>query len=185
LFNAIAEEIVSEVEDIDISDVTEAFEGILDKSILTAQYVIRSIPTENLYDFSGIDFEALRARFESGQKRLTVEKLRGRLNRKLQQLIQHNPTRMNYLETFSRMIQSYSIGATGVDEVFSQPVNFVGKLQQEEQRTIAENLSEEELVIFDLLTRPDMRLTRDERERVKAAAKELLDTLKREKLVLD
>ena len=48
-----------------------------------------------------------------------------------------------------------------------------------------ENLSEEELTIFDLLTKPDMRLTKAQKIEVKKVAKELLDTLKRDKLVLD
>ncbi|MBC8252808.1 MAG: DUF3387 domain-containing protein, partial [Ardenticatenia bacterium] len=45
--------------------------------------------------------------------------------------------------------------------------------------------NEEELALFDLLTKPDMQLTEAERQKVKAAARELLEALKREKLVLD
>ena len=46
-----------------------------------------------------------------------------------------------------------------------------------------ENLTEEELSIFDILTRPNMKLKRKEKEQVKQVAKELLDTLKAERLV--
>lgn len=52
-------------------------------------------------------------------------------------------------------------------------------------RTIAEQLSEEELAVFDLLTRPSTNLSKKEKQRVKKVAHELLETLKREKLVLD
>ena len=40
-------------------------------------------------------------------------------------------------------------------------------------------------MIFDLLTKPEMKLTKAEEREVKKVAKELLETLKREKLVLD
>ena len=50
---------------------------------------------------------------------------------------------------------------------------------------IAEHLTEEQLAIFDLLTRPDPGLYAKETATVKQAERELLSTLKREKLVLD
>jgi len=46
-------------------------------------------------------------------------------------------------------------------------------------------LAEEELAIFDLLTKPDITLTEKEKLEIKKVAKELLSTLKQEKLVLD
>ena len=50
---------------------------------------------------------------------------------------------------------------------------------------MAEGLNEEELAIFDILTRPDPTLTKKEEAEVKKVARTLLETLKREKLVLD
>ena len=41
------------------------------------------------------------------------------------------------------------------------------------------------LVVFDLLTKPELDLNKKEIEEVKTVAKDLLDTLKNEKLVLD
>jgi type I restriction enzyme R subunit len=59
-------------------------------------------------------------------------------------------------------------------------------LQDEEKRYIREELeSEEELAVFDLLTKPDMKLSKAEQKEVKKIARQLLDTLKKEKLVLD
>ena len=58
-------------------------------------------------------------------------------------------------------------------------------LNEEEQRGIAEQLTEEELAVFDLLTQPEVKLSRSERAQVKQVAQELLDTLKAERLVLD
>ena len=62
---------------------------------------------------------------------------------------------------------------------------FTKRLSEEEKRGISEHLTEEELVVFDLLTKPEMTLTKADERDVKKVAKELLETLKREKLVLD
>jgi type I restriction enzyme R subunit len=76
-------------------------------------------------------------------------------------------------------------GSINVEEFFRRLVAFTRELTVEEQRAISEELSEEELAIFDLLTKPEIKLSPKERRQVKAAARELLDVLKREKLVLD
>ena len=55
----------------------------------------------------------------------------------------------------------------------------------EEKRSVVERLSEEELAVFDLLTKPGMELTKKDKKQVKKVAHELLETLKKEKLVLD
>lgn len=57
-------------------------------------------------------------------------------------------------------------------------------LTDEEERSIREGLSEEELSIFDLLTKPNPVLTGEEREPVKASAKTLLKH-RHDKLVQD
>ena len=59
------------------------------------------------------------------------------------------------------------------------------ELDDEEQRALREQLSEEELAVFDILTKPEMELSEADRKKVKATARELLDTLKAGKLVLD
>lgn len=56
---------------------------------------------------------------------------------------------------------------------------------EEEKRGLAEQLSEEELAVFDLLTRPQITLTKQETAEVKKVARSLLAKLKQEKLVLD
>lgn len=69
--------------------------------------------------------------------------------------------------------------------MFERIVAFMRTVNAEEQRTIAERLSEEELAVFDLLTKPEISLTKKEKDQVKKVARELLETLKREKLVLE
>jgi type I restriction enzyme R subunit len=100
-------------------------------------------------------------------------------------MVRLNPTRMDYLERLQQLIDDYNAGRDNVDVFFEKLLALTQALSQEEQRAIAENLSEEELALFDLLMKPRPELTKDEIERVKTAARDLLDTLKAEKLVLD
>jgi hypothetical protein len=64
-------------------------------------------------------------------------------------------------------------------------VKLAQDLSEEEQEAVREGLSEEEKAVFDILTKPEPELTPKEREQVKAVARSLIVTLKREKLVLD
>ena len=50
---------------------------------------------------------------------------------------------------------------------------------------MGEQLNEEELALFDLLSRPKIELSNADRDKVKATARELLAALKAGKLVLD
>ena len=72
-----------------------------------------------------------------------------------------------------------------METFFANLIAFAQGLDAEEQRGIAENLNEEELALFDLLTRPTITLTKAEEREVKRVAQELLQTLKAERLVLD
>jgi len=89
------------------------------------------------------------------------------------------------LEEFQKMIDEYNSGASNLETLFVRLMAFTKRLSDEEKRGIAEQLTEEELVIFDLLTKPDMKLSKAEEFDVKKVARELLETLKKEKLVLD
>ena len=100
-------------------------------------------------------------------------------------MVRLNRTRIDYLERFQKMIDEINSGSINVEELFRRLMEFAKSLTEEEQRAIAEELSEEELAVFDLLTKPEIDLTRKEREQVKKTARELLETLKREKLILD
>lgn len=187
LINIIAEAILNEVADADLSEVDSQVSTVLDESIVAARYTIEASPTDTSrrIDISQIDFEALKAQFDAGYKRTATERLRSAINQKLRKMVQRNRTRMNYLEKFQQMIETYNSGAANVEVTYNNLVRFVGELEIEEQRTIAENLTEEELAIFDLLTRPGITLTTKERDTVKRVASDLLKTLRNEKLVLD
>ncbi|MBC8418167.1 MAG: type I restriction endonuclease subunit R [Desulfobacteraceae bacterium] len=189
LFKALAGKIRSLVPPVDITGVMNSVEDLLDRSISTEGYVIEDPPgpygADHLVDLSRIDFEALRQRFEQGRKRTEAEKIKGAVARKLRHMVRMNRSRMNYLERFQQMIDAYNAGSVNIEEFFRRLMDFAQDLNDEEKRTISEQLSEEELAFFDLLTKPEPELAPKERGQVKKTARELLNKLKGEKLVLD
>jgi len=174
---------------VDISDVMSQVEELLDDSIAAEGYVVREpirpFDPNHLVDLANIDFEALAKRFEKSRKNTEVERIKGAVARKLTSMVRLNRTRVDYLEKFQQMIEDYNSGSLNVEEFFCRLREFAASLSEEDQRAVSENLEEEELAVFDLLTKPEMDLTEKERKQVKQAAKDLLDTLKRQKLVLD
>jgi type I restriction enzyme R subunit len=191
LVRALADKIRSFEEKPDIASVALKIEKLLDKSIAPAHYVIRGASAKGaardkeLLDLSQVDFDALKKQFDASQKRAEIEQLRGVINRKLTKMVRLNRTRMDYYEKFQQMIGDYNAGATNTDAFFAQLVKFARDLSEEEKRGIAEELTEEELALFDLLTKPDLKLTPAEKKQVRKVAQALLKTLKQSKLVLD
>ena len=191
VFAILAQKILSLSKPADISAVLGEVEELLDESIATEGYIIaapvgQDLESAGLVNLSELDFSAITARFASStHKRTEVEKLSGLLERKLKQLIKLNHSRMDFLEKFQEMIDEYNSGSQNIEGFFAQLKDFTGKLTEEEQRHIAEGLSEEELAIFDILTKPEPKLTKQQEADVKRISKTLLQTLKWEKLVLD
>jgi type I restriction enzyme, R subunit len=183
LLLVIAEKIKTLTPAADISKVMEKVERLLDESVATEGYVIPE--TNKPVDLTQVDFDALKRQFEKGRKRMEAERLRRLLEGKVAIMIRLNKSRMDYLAKLQEMIDEYNAGSINVETFFSRLVEFSRSLQEEDQRHIKENLSEEELAIFDLLTKHNMQLTKKQEQEVKKVAEELLETLKREKLVLD
>ncbi len=187
VFKVVAEKIRSELPTVDISAVMADVEALLNQSIAADGYVMPPVSNDpsRYIDLSQIDFEVLKAQFDKGKKTIEVQKLRAKVAVKLAQMVKLNRTRMDFLDEFQKMIDEYNAGSSNVETFFAKLTAFTMKLSEEDKRGLAENLTEEELVIFDLLTRPNIALTKTEIAEVKKVAKSLLDKLKREMLVLD
>ena len=188
LINTIARKIKNLREPVDISEVEDAVEELLDRSIAPEGYIIST--GQNLYaseqiDLSQIDFQQLAEQFNTEHKRTQAEKLKGAINEKLNEMVQLNKSRMDLQEKFEQMIAEYNEGQINDDRHLEEIFDFLNELSEEEQRADSEELSEEELAVFDLLTKPDFQLTLPQRNEVKTTVKELLETLKQENFVLD
>jgi type I restriction enzyme R subunit len=167
---------------IDTSDVMKSIALLLDRS-LSGVAVYES--TRPPLDLSRINFQALADRFkQSPHKQLDIEALKASIQRQIEKMVTENPARSDLLERFKALIDSYNNGSRNIEDLFGDLVKLAEQLSEEQQRHVRENLSESELVIFDILTRPAPALTTQERDQVKRVARELLARLQ-ETLVLE
>jgi type I restriction enzyme R subunit len=161
------------------ADITEVMGGIgklLDASITGVDIPAKPAP---VMDLSKIDFVALRCRFkESKHKNTDLEVLKAAIRAQLEKLIRLNKTRADFAEKFEELIESYNQGSQSIGELFEELLKLSRNLNQEQERHVRENMTEEELVIFDILTRPAPELSADERAEVKKVARELLNKMK-------
>lgn len=171
----------------DISQVLGDVEDLLNDSIATESYRIGPTPkAEPIVDLGQIDFDKLRQQFEEGQQRAEAEKLKGLVNAKLTRMVRLNKSRVDFLEKFQKLIDEYNSGSKNLMAFFDELMDFAKGLKDEEKRALREGLDdEEELALFDILTKPEPRLTKVEEIQVKKAAQDLLKTLKQSKLVID
>jgi type I restriction enzyme R subunit len=170
----------------DVSGILGEIETLLDESMIG--HAIRAPITDDfsgLFDLRAIDFEKLSAAFRKGQQRTKVQLLRAKVEQQLGDMIRRNPTRADLLDRFQAMIAEYNAGSARIEQLFEQLLDFIRAMTREEQRAAREGLDEEELAIFDLLTKPEPKLTKAQEVGVKTIARKLLAKLKREKLILD
>lgn len=159
-----------------ISQVMGQINGLLDESI-TGHEIPESGPPA--LDLSKINFEALANRFKASRHKNTdLEVLKAAIHAQLVKMIQLNRTRANFAEKFEALIESYNAGSRSIEELFEELLKLSNSLSDEQERHVRENMSEEELVIFDILTRPVPELSADELAEVKKIASQLLARLK-------
>ncbi|MDP1634370.1 MAG: DUF3387 domain-containing protein, partial [Gallionellaceae bacterium] len=163
----------------DISHIMQGIQDLLDESIAAEPFKIRQ-PTKGYgqIDLSKINFEALRKRFENKKPTNTdIERLKAAVRAQLERMVRLNPTRADYLQKFQELIEGYNCGSRNIEEIFKELLALSQILTEEQTRHVRENLSEEELTILDILTRPAPELTAEERDEVKKVAHQLLEKL--------
>jgi type I restriction enzyme R subunit len=151
---------------------------LLDQSILVAEGTMEYAINENgkEIDLSKIDLDELRAKMKKMHNRnLEIAGLREMIEKKLEQMLKKNVTRSDFAERFKTIIDAYNAGGSQNDDFYEKLIAFMEQLREEEERHIKEDLTEEELEIYDLLRKE--KLTRAEEQRVKLAAKQLYETL--------
>ena len=187
-FGVLAEKIKALNPEPDIEGIMDDIEEILDDSIAAEGYVI-DVPTgpeddDRFVDISDVDFEKLGEVFGK-HKAAAAQRARSVIQRRVQALVEKNRTRMDYMERFEALIDDYNAGSLNQEEFLRKLQEFSDALDVEEERHIREGLSEEELAVFDLLTKPDIELTRDEKDQVKKASRDLIRRLKEEQIKID
>jgi type I restriction enzyme, R subunit len=181
----VAARIQSLMPPVDISDVMGRVDDLLDEPVAAEGYVITDTTPDQIIDLSRADFDALRERFRREYKHTMVEILKGALCHRVVQMVRANKTRISYQEQLQHLIDEYNSGARKFESYVDGLIELAQGLNKEELRAIVEQLTEEELALFDLLTRSGPNLSKKDRHQVKQVARDLLDTLKTRYLVLD
>ena len=171
--------------DVSIDHVSASIEELLDESIEAGSYTIKELQANEVIDLSKVDFDKLQEQFGLTSKNIQTEKLKNEIDKRLKRMLELNKTRMELADKFQKLIDEYNAGSKNIEEFFNELLAFAKKLDDEDQRAVREEMTEEELIVFDLIVRPGPELSQAEVKQVKMAARDLLASLKQQKLVLD
>jgi type I restriction enzyme, R subunit len=131
------------------------------------------------WDLSKIDFDKLRSDFKQVKYRnIEIANLRAFIQHKLEQMLRENATRVNFATRLQSIVDAYNAGSSSADNYFEELIKFTSDLKEESERHIREGLTEDELELFDLLMKDKM--TKEETQKVRLAAKALLHRLRNE-----
>ena len=174
----------------------ERLNGILDKSISSqnpndangaskADYLIHEY---KVIDLSKINVEDLRKELKTAEyKAIEIDDIKMFIEMALKKLLEQNKERIKFSERFKAIVDRYNAGGSENEDYYEQLLELMEQLKKESTRAEIEGLSEEELELYDLLIK-GKKLTKDEEQKVKLAAKHLFTTLKENKeklLVVD
>lgn len=167
------------------TDITEVMKKLQD---YVGQYIEikKDKNRENIeIDLSKLDFEKLKEVFKKKTINKSVFDLKDAIDKKLKRMIQKNPERADFYKKYLKIIKEYNEGkdAEAVRKAFEDLIKFVSELNEEENRTIRENLDEETLAIYDLLKKEN--LSKNDIKAVKEVSIETLKKLKEEKLKIE
>ena len=159
----------------DVTDLMKELHRIVNEAIRAA--APGDDQTESkFYDLSHIDLERLRDEFAKKVKRKAsaLQDVRQIVEDQLARMLAQNPLRMDYYRKYSEIVADYNRekDRVTIEETFARLVDLANSLSAEQRRAAEEGLSEEELALFDLVTRPD--LSKADRERVKRESRNLL-----------
>lgn len=168
----------------DITDIIKSLHEVVDAAIETDSSQVGH--EGSTYDISKVDFEKLKKEFERCPRQNTlIQCLKDAIEKKLGHLLAQNPLRTDFQQHYETIVAEYNRekDRLTIESTFEELLVFVRNLNDEEHRAVREGLTEESLVIFDLLKKDT--LSKQDIKRVKAVAEELLAKLKAEKLTID
>ncbi|MFH5881892.1 type I restriction endonuclease subunit R [Liberiplasma polymorphum] len=179
------------IDDQKVNRARNRMQKVLDTSVTSSeatdqnQYVIKGT---KVIDLTKLDVSDVKKRLiEAPYKAIEVEDLREFIEKALIQMINKNQGRVKFSERYRSIIDRYNAGGTENEDYYEQLLQLIEDLKKEQERPSLLGLTEEELEIYDLLTK-DKKLTQAEEQKVKLAAKNLLNKLlldKSDLLVVD
>lgn len=165
-----------------IEDAQVKVEALLDVSVDSENlfYIKEDLDADynKTISLSEIDVESVIAKIQKSEYvNIELVELRNFIEQKLEAMLNKNETRVTFAQRYEKLVQGYNAGATANENYFKELKKFVKDLKKEDARASTEHLSEEELVLYDLLLKE--KLTKEEKQ-VKSAATQLYHSLMKE-----
>ena len=172
------------VDDADLDAVGHRVAQLLDESLVSTappptadDEGYRITKSGQTLDLRNLDAARLRDEYKQTEhKNIEIADLRAFIERKLAQMLQRNTTRLDFALRLQGIIDRYNAGTSSNDNYFEELLRFAEELRAEDERHVRENLTEDELELFDLLRKE--ALTEAEIQAVKLAARSLLQRLR-------
>lgn len=165
----------------DVADVTELLKELhrIVNQAIRAQSPGEDQTESKTYDLSQIDFDKLRGEFAKKVRRKStaLKDIRDVVEAKLLRMMETNPLRMDFYKKYQAIVADYNRekDRVTIEETFARLMALAQSLDAEQKRAVEEGLSDSELALFDLLTKPD--ITKADRERVKQSSRSLLSAI--------
>ena len=181
--NAIYTMINSKIEEADVTYIVKQVQDVVNQSIESLNVVMEEAEGYGKkIDISSLDFKKIEEEFlkAKGNQNVAVQSLKDKVANKLNKLLDQNPLRIDFYERYQEIIDNYNRGKeyVSIKEIFDELVVLLGDLSEEGKRAERENLEEDELTVFDMLTR-DKKLSDKDKAEVKEAGRGLLEHLKK------
>ena len=166
----------------DITNLVKQVQDLVNESINTYNVALDKVEDfGSKIDLSSLNFKKIEEEFLKldGSKNIAVQSLKDRVEKKLNKMIDQNPLRINFYERYQEIIEEYNRGLeyAEIKKIFDELLLLYGELSIEEKRAVKEELSEEELTIFDYLSK-NKKIGDKEKSKLKIIARQLLEKLK-------
>ncbi len=163
----------------DITDLSVAINSIVNSHIEIEKYA-KIAAEPKMYDISGINFELLKREFARAKhKNLLLKDIEELLEERLSQMMEANPSRVNFYEKYKQIIEDYNNeqNRATIEKTFEDLMALSQQLTDEERRYVREGFeNDEQLSMYDVLFKDN--LSKDDIKKLKSIAKELLDKIK-------
>jgi type I restriction enzyme R subunit len=187
--NALYSLMNDKIDEADITHLVSQVQYVVNQSIESLNVVLEQAEGYGQkIDISGLDFKKIEEEFLKieGNKNVAVQSLKDRVAKKLNKMVENNPTRVDYYERYQEIIENYNNGKeyANVKELFDALILLLGDLSEEEKRAEREFLEEDELTVFDLLN-SGKKVSDKEKNEIKETARKLLERLKSNEFKVD
>ncbi|MCD7708967.1 MAG: type I restriction endonuclease subunit R [Clostridiales bacterium] len=191
---AIRGELQKKKKHVDNTDIIVQINGIIDEHIwIENQDNVNAddnaVVLSRQFDISKIDFDLLAKEFaRTKNKNLVMKDLEDLIHIQLEKMMKVNPGRSNYYDRYQEIINDYNEqqDRAMIEKTFMDLMKFTSDLNDEQKRYVREGFSDdEELAVYELLLGDKEDLSKQDIEKIKKVAVDLLAKVKAKIAELD